>query len=187
MSVASMARFGLSALASLGIVLGQLAGSAAPAQAQDFQDFQDPWFEEAVLTGLGSVHPTARAPMPTPDGFKPAEEFKPTDPRRIVFDAKSFQVGQSVSIQHLEFQPGERIVEWTYRYMPGCPDNRCWERVYEDVYVVDRRGSMTFPWDTSKAEPGRYRFCTGGIEGCRSRYAELELTSVPQKPAGRTR
>jgi hypothetical protein len=184
MSVASMARFGLSALASVGIVLGQLAGSAGLARAQDFED---PWFEEAVMTGLGSVHPTIVAPSPTPEGFKPAEEYKPTDSRRIVFDAKSFQVGETVKIQHLGFRPGERIVEWTYRYVPGCPNNQCWERVYEDLYVTDRRGSMTFPWDTSKAEPGRYRFCTGGIEGCRSRYAELELTSVPQKPAGRTR
>lgn len=192
MNVASLTRFGLSALASLGIVLGQLTGAAGVAQAEEFGD---PWFDEAIMSGLGAVHPTIRdvspspspSPSPMPAGFKPAEAYKPTDTRRIAFDAKAFQVGETVSIQHLAFRPGERIIESTYRYVPGCPNKQCWEHVYEDVYVADRHGSVTFSWDTSTAEPGRYRFCTGGVQGCRSRYAEIELTAVPQTPRVRAR
>jgi hypothetical protein len=179
MSVASsfvgVGRFGLSALASLGMVIGQLAGAASPAQAEEFED---PWFEEAIHSGLGSINPSILPPnpgstrpsnTPVPARSTPAVPFKPTD-------APSSPAGQPVQIYHLDFRPGERIVEWTYRYVPDCPKNRCWERVYEDVYVMDAHGSMTFTWDTQGVAPGRYRFCTGGMDGCRSRYAELELT-----------
>ena len=162
MRVASVARYAVSSVASIVVAVSSLSGPAGVAHAQDEDD---PWFDAAVGSGIGRVS----APAPIERGDVP---------RQITVDTVSAPVGSLVVIHHVGFSPGERIVEWTYKYQLGCPDGHCWKRVYVDEFVVDQWGNYDFPWDTNGVAPGIYRFCTGGIVGCRRESFIFGLTSA---------
>lgn len=159
-----LVRFAVSSVASVSMLIGSMVSAPRVALAGDEND---PWFQEATASAVNSVS----------SPIELGREFKPTDPNRIVFDARAFPIGTSVRIRHLGFRPHQRFVEWTFKFVPRCPNNRCWQREYVDTYVADASGSFTFNWGTNRAAVGHYRFCTGGIEGCQWRYANLELTA----------
>jgi hypothetical protein len=171
MRMTTLIRLAISSVASLGIVLSNLVAAPGVALAGDEDN---PWSEAAVSAAVGQVS----------SPIELGREFRATDPRRIVFDGDSLPVGTQVRIRHLGFRPHERIVEWTFKFVPGCPRNSCWTRLYVDRYTVDASGSYTFTWDTRGAEPGGYRFCTGGVEGCQWRYASLRLTAAQAQQPG---
>lgn len=167
MRIVGHARWVLLSAMAIGFVV--TLGGHVTARTAQAADEDDPWYEEALASGIG----TSRSPIIVD---------QPDRPRRITVDERSASVGAQVVIHHLAFRPGERIIEWTYKYLPSCPNHRCFTRVYIDAYTVDQFGNYDFVWDTTGVATGTYVLCTDGISGCRQHATWFDLTPAKVDP-----